>query len=150
MLRTRSRGRTLHVDVPRSCATRSGLANVSFVLVVGDRYLHVLGATGHPHCPWTTQRARNLVVDLDEHFARFRFLVRDHAGAVRGVVRRSHGGGLHQGGQDPTALSASELLRRTLRSDSADEVTDRTLIFAEQHLRRVLAPRRFMLSRAAW
>jgi hypothetical protein len=32
---------------------------VLFVLEVGDRYLHVLGAIGHLGGPWTTQRARN-------------------------------------------------------------------------------------------
>jgi len=49
-------------------------------LEVGDRYVHVLGVTAHPDGPWTTQQARNLLMDFGEQVARFRSLVRDRAG----------------------------------------------------------------------
>lgn len=50
------------------------------VLEVGSRYIHILGVTTNPDGQWTSQQARNLLMDLGERANRFKFLIRTGQG----------------------------------------------------------------------
>jgi putative transposase len=54
-----------------------------YALVViehGTRRAHLAGITAYPDGAWTTQAARNLLMDLGQRAASLKFLVRDRAG----------------------------------------------------------------------
>jgi len=95
--------------------------------------------TEHPDGPWTTQQVRNLVMDLGERAARVRFLIRDRAGqftaSLDAVVADAGIEVLKIPPQCPRANCFAERVVLAVRT----EVTDRMLIFGEQHLRHVLA-----------
>src|ERR1039457_2095907 len=110
-----------------------------FVMEVGSRYEHIVGVTAHPDGRWTTQQIRNLLMDLGDRAAGFRFPVRDRAGQFTG----SSDAALASAGieavkippRSPRANAHAERFVLTART----EVTDRMLIFGERHLRLVLA-----------
>jgi putative transposase len=124
-----------HVD----CASTLKRIYLLFVLEVGDRYVHILGTTSHPTGAWTTQQARNLLMDLDERATTFRFLVRDRAGqfttAFDAVLAGAGIDTVKIPPRCPRANCFAERFVLTVRT----ELTDRILIFGERHLRVVLA-----------
>ena len=123
-----------HVD----CAITLKRIYVFFALEVRSRYVHILGTTSHPTGAWTTQQARNLLMDLDDRAATFRFLVRDRAGqfttAFDAVLA---GAGIDTVKIPPRCPRANCFAERFVLT-ARTELTDRILIFGERHLRTVL------------
>ena len=124
-----------HVD----CAVTLQRLYCLFVIEVGSRYVHILGVTANPDGPWTTQQARNLLMDLGDRAADFRYLIRDRAGqftdAFDAVLADAGIQAVKIPPRSPRANAYAERFVLTART----EVTDRMLIFGERHLRTVLA-----------
>jgi putative transposase len=124
-----------HVD----CAVTLRRLYCLFVMEVGSRYVHVLGLTASPDGPWTTQQIRNLLMDLGDRAAGFRFLVRDRAGqftaSFDAVLADAGIEAVKIPPRSPRANAYAERFVLTART----ELTDRMLIFGQQRIRPVSA-----------
>jgi len=124
-----------HVD----CAVTLRRLYCLFVIEVGSRYVHILGVTANPDGPWTVQQIRNLLMDLGDRAAGFRFLVRDRAGqfteAFDAVLADAGTEAVKIPPRSPRANAYAERFVLTART----EITDRMLIFGQRHLRTILA-----------
>ena len=84
------------------------------------------------------QQARNLLLDLGEGAARFRFLIRDRAGQFTGAFDAVlSGAGIEVIKIPPRSPTANAYAERWVRTARA-EVTDRILIAGPRHLCAVL------------
>jgi transposase InsO family protein len=108
------------------------------VIEHGTRRVHLAGITAHPDGSWTTQGARNVLIDLGQRATSVKFLIRDRAGQFTSsfdAVFTAEGIRiLASPPQAPRANAICERIIGTLRR----ELFDRLLIVNEHHLRRVL------------
>jgi putative transposase len=124
-----------HVD----CAVTLQRLYCLFVMEVGSRYVHILGISANPDGLWTVQQIRNLLMDLGDRAADFRFLVRDRAGqftaSFDSVLADAGIEAVKIPPRSPCANAYAERFVLTVRT----EVTDRMLIFGQRHLQTILA-----------
>ena len=124
-----------HVD----CAVTLRRLYCLFVIEVGSRYVHILGVTANPDGPWTTQQARNLLMDLGDRASDFRFLVRDRAGHFTDSFDMALASTGIQAVKIPPRSPRANAYAERFVLTARTEITDRMLIFGERHLRSILA-----------
>ena len=104
----------------------------------GTRRVHLLGVSANPDGAWTTQAARNWLMDLGERANRFKFVICDRGGQFTGdfdaVLADAGIRVIKSPPQAPRANAVCERMIGTLRR----ELFDRSLIHGEAHLRQVL------------
>jgi putative transposase len=114
-------------------------AYVLAVIEHATRRIRILGVTPHPTAEWTAQQARNLIMDLGEQAHRVKFMIRDRGSNFTAAF---------------DAILADAGIRtvlcnvRTPRMNAITErwiggcrreLLDRTLIWNQAHLRRILS-----------
>jgi transposase len=113
-------------------------AHVLAVIEHATRRIRILGVTPHPTGDWTTQQARNLLMDLGGQADRVKFMIRD-----RGPDFTAAFDAVLAGAGSRTVLGNVRTPRMNAIAERwiggcRRELLDRTLIWNQHHLRRIL------------
>jgi putative transposase len=113
-------------------------AYVLAVIEHATRRIRIIGTTLHPTGEWTTQQARNLIMDLGDHAGRVKFMIRDRGSnfttAFDAVLADAGIRTVLCSIQTPRMNAITERWIGGCRR----ELLDRTLIWNQAHLRRIL------------
>jgi transposase len=108
------------------------------VIEHGTRHAHLAGITANPDGAWTTQAARNFLMNLGQLPTSVKFLIRDRAGQFTGCFDAVFTAeGIRILASPPQAPRANAICERMIGTLHR-ELFDRLLIVNEHHLRRVL------------
>jgi putative transposase len=103
-----------------------------FVMEVGSRYVHIVGVTANPDGPWTVQQIRNLLMDLGDRAAQFRFLVGDRAGqftaSFDAVLADAGITAVKSPPRSPRANAYAERFMLTVRTEVTDRIKRRPIL----------------------
>src|ERR1022692_729039 len=113
-------------------------AYVLAVIEHATRRIRILGVTLYPTGEWTTQQARNLIMDLGEQAHQIKFMIRDrgsnYTAALDAVLADA---GIQTVLCSVRAPRMNAIAERWI-GGCRRELLDRTLIWNQSHLRRIL------------
>jgi transposase len=109
-------------------------AYVLAVIEPATRRIRILGVTLHPTGAWTTQQARNLIMDLGEQAHRVKFMIRDRGSNYTAAFDAV----LANAGIRTVLCNVRTPRMNAIAERWIGELLDRTFIWNENHLRRIL------------
>ena len=113
-------------------------AYVLAVIEHATRRIRILGVTLHPTGAWTSQQARNLIMDLGEQAHRVKFMIRDRGSTYTAAFDEVLAdAGIRTVLCNVRTPRMNAIAERWI-GGCRRELLDRTLIWNENHLRRIL------------
>ena len=113
-------------------------AHVLTVIEHATRRIRILGVTLHPTGHWTTQQARNLLMDLGDQAGRVKFMIRDRGSNFTAAFDAVFAdAGIRTVLCNVRTPRMNAIAERWI-GGCRRELLDRTLVWNQNHLRRIL------------